>query len=54
MQQSLHKTLQGKSSKPAGTSDKDREKMDLKGTSTIQLCLADEVIYNMMDEETTI
>ena len=27
--------------------------MDLKVTSTIQLCLADEVMYNLMDEETT-
>ena len=26
--------------------------MDLKVTSMIQLCLADEVMYNMMDEET--
>ena len=25
--------------------------MDLKATSTIQLCLADKVIYNVMDEE---
>ena len=25
--------------------------MDLKAASTIQLCLADEVMYNMMDEE---
>ena len=27
--------------------------MDLKAANTIQLCLADEVMYNMMDEETT-
>jgi len=26
--------------------------MDLKTASTIQLCLADEVMYNVMDEET--
>jgi len=26
--------------------------MDLKAASTIQLCLADDVMYNMMDEET--
>ena len=47
----LHKTSQEKSGKPAGTSDEDQEKMDLKATSTIQLCLADEVMYNKMDEE---
>ena len=51
MQHSLHKTLQDKPSKPVGTSDEDREEMDLKATSTIQLCLADEIMYNMMDEE---
>jgi len=27
--------------------------MDLKAASTIQLCLEDEVMYNVMDEETT-
>ena len=26
--------------------------MDLKAASTIQLCLADDVMYNVMDEET--
>ena len=53
VQQGLHKTLQGnrKSSKPAGTSNEDWEEMDLKTVSTIQLCLADEVMYNVMDEE---
>jgi len=28
--------------------------LDLKAASTIQLCLADEVMYNVMDEATTI
>jgi len=31
VQQGLHKTLQGKSGKPAGTSDVDWEEMNLKG-----------------------
>jgi len=52
MQHGFHKTLQGKSVKPVGTSDEDWEEMDLKAASTIQLCLADEVMYNVMDEET--
>jgi len=52
VQQGLHKTLQGKVSKPAGTSVEDWEEMDLKAASTIQLCLTDEVMYNVMDEET--
>ena len=51
VQQDLHKTLQGKSEKPAGTSNENWEEMDIKAASTIQLCLVDEV-YNMMDEET--
>ena len=32
-------------------SDEDWKEMDLKATSTVQLCLADEVMYNVMDEE---
>ena len=43
--------LQGKPAKLAGMSDEDWEKLDLKAANTIQLCLADEVIYNVMDEE---
>ena len=54
LQQGLHKTLQGKSAKPVSSSNEDWEEMDLKVASTIQLCLADEVMYNVMDEETTI
>ena len=53
VQQGLHKTLQGKSSKPTGTSNEDWEEMDLKAASTIQLCLINEVMYNVMDEEMT-
>jgi len=44
--------LQGKSAKPAGTSNKDWEEINLKTASTIQLCLTDEVMHNVMDEET--
>jgi len=51
VQQGLHKTLQGKSAKPADTSNEDWEGIDLKAASTIQLCLTDEVMYNVMDEE---
>jgi len=48
----LQKTLQGKSAKPAGTSNEDWEEMDLKTANTIQLCLSDEVMYNVMNEKT--
>ena len=43
--------LQGKSAKPTGTSNENWEEMDLKAVSKIQLCLADEIMYNVMDEE---
>ena len=52
VQQGLHKTLHGKSAKPVGTLNEDWEEMDLKAASAIQLCLADEVMYNVMDEDT--
>ena len=42
----------GKSTKPAGMSNEDSEKLDITATSTIQLCLTEEVMYNVMDEET--
>ena len=53
VQQTLHKTLQGKSSKPVGMSDEDQEEMDLKTASMKQICLAEEIMYNIVDEETT-
>ena len=53
MQQVLHKILQGKSAKPVGTSNEDWEEMNLKATSTIQLYLANKVMYKVMDEEIT-
>ena len=39
--------------KLVGMSDEDREESNMKAASTIQLCLLDEVMYNVMDEETT-
>ena len=42
----------GKVSETYMYSDEDWEEIDLKSTSTIQLYLADEVMYNVMDEET--
>jgi len=52
VQHGIYKTLSGKTAKPAGTSNDDWKEMDLNATSMIQLCLADEVIYNVMDETT--
>ena len=51
VQQGLHKILQEKSAKLVGMSDEDWKELDLKATSTIQICLADEVMYNVMDEK---
>ena len=44
--------LTGKLAKSAGTSNEDWVEMDLKAACTIQLCLANEVMYNVMDEGT--
>ena len=44
--------LSGNVSKTCRYADEDWEEMDLKSTSTIQLYFADEVMYNVMDEET--
>ena len=44
--------MQEKPAKLAGVSDEDWEEMNLKAASTIQLCLTDEVMYNVMDEQT--
>ena len=52
VQHGPYKILQGKSAKFVGMSDENCKELDLKATSTILLCLADEVLYNMMDEET--
>jgi len=52
VQLGLHKTLQEKSTKPASMSNENWEEIDLKVPSMIQLCLTNEVMYNVMDEET--
>ena len=51
VQQGLHETLQGKLAKPVGTSNENWEEMDLTAVSTIQQCLTDEVMYNVMDKK---
>ena len=45
-----YKTLHEKSIKPVSMLDENWDEMDLKAASTIHLCLADEVMYNVMDE----
>lgn len=48
IQQSLHKALKGK---PARMSESDWEDYDLKVRSAIHLCLIDEVLYNILNED---
>ncbi|KAK8949495.1 hypothetical protein KSP39_PZI005278 [Platanthera zijinensis] len=51
VQQGLHKALLGK--EKSGKKDDEWEELDLKAISTVQLCLADEVMYNVAEAETT-
>jgi hypothetical protein len=49
-----HKALTGKTKRPAGMIDEDREDLDSTALSFICLCLADEVLFNIIRDETTI
>ena len=52
VQQGLQKTLAGKSKKPTVMTNEEWEDLDAKALSTICLCLADEVMFNMVGEDT--
>jgi hypothetical protein len=53
VQQGLQKALAGKSKKPTSMTDEDWEDLDARALSTIRLCLADEVLFNIVEEKTT-
>jgi hypothetical protein len=53
VQQGLQKALAGKIKKPTSMTDEDWEDLDARALSTICLCLADEVLFNIVEEETT-
>jgi hypothetical protein len=53
VQQGLQKALAGKIKKPTSMTDEDWEDLDARALSTIRLCLADEVLFNIVEEETT-
>jgi len=53
VQQGLHKALMGKTKRPVIMIDDDREDLDSRALNTIHLCQADEVIFNIIGEETT-
>ena len=50
VQQGLKKTLDGVKKKSASMKDSDWEDMDARSLSTIRLCLADDVLFNTVDE----
>ena len=50
VQQGLVKALYGKARKPEMMTDDEWEELNMKAVSTIQLCLADELMYDVMDD----
>eukprot|EP00253_Pinus_taeda_P010174 PITA_10174 len=52
VQQGLHKALNGATKKPTTMTTLDWEDLDAQALSTIQLCLADEVLFNIVEETT--
>ena len=53
VQQDLVKTLYRKTKKPEKMTDDEWEELDMKAVSTIQLVLANEVMYDVMEEKST-
>uniref|UniRef100_A0A2N9EPJ3 CCHC-type domain-containing protein n=1 Tax=Fagus sylvatica TaxID=28930 RepID=A0A2N9EPJ3_FAGSY len=53
VQQGLVKALYGKTKKPEKMTDDEWEELDMKTVSTIRLLLADEVMYDVMEENST-
>src|SRR5205809_5898071 len=51
VKEGTHRALQGISKKPSDMYKDDWEDMDYKARATIVLCLSDEVLYNVMNEE---
>jgi hypothetical protein len=54
VQQGLHKVLVGKSKKLANMIDEDHEDFDARVLSTIQLCFANDILFNIVEEDTII
>jgi hypothetical protein len=53
VQQGFQKTLAGKSKKPTAMTNEEWEDLDAKALSTIHLCLVDNVMFNIIGEDTT-
>ena len=52
IQQGVEKALVGKTKKPYDMSNEDWNKIDEKDLSAIRLCLADDVLFNIVSETT--
>ena len=50
VQQGLQKALDGVTKKPATMTTSDWEDLDSRALGTIRLCLADEVLFNIVEE----
>jgi hypothetical protein len=50
----LQKALAVKSKKPTAMTNEEWEDLNVKALSTIRLCLADEVLFNIVGEDTTL
>ena len=53
VQQGLVKALYGKAKKPETMTDDEWDEFDMKAVSTIRLCLANELMYDVMDDVST-
>jgi hypothetical protein len=54
MQQGMVKALLGKSKQPTTITDDDWDEMDARELSSIRLCLANDVLFNIVLEKTTV
>jgi hypothetical protein len=54
VQQGVVKALLGKAKQPTTITDDDWDEMDARALSAIRLCLADDVLFNIVSEKTTI
>jgi len=53
VKEGTHKALLGIEKKPSKMEDDEWNDIDFRAKATIILCLSDEVLYNVMNEETT-
>jgi hypothetical protein len=54
VQQDLVKVLLGKEKKPSTITDEDWDEINVRALSAIRLCLADDVLFNIVSEKTTL